>query len=317
MRLLGITLAMVLHGCGNSTISQQEEGLAAAAFEDPVVEDETFVISNASLVATPNPLDFGTLATGASATSTITFTNSSNLSLQIGALSGFSTSFQNVASTCEGTLISQQTCTVEVKFTAGGSGSYLSNIIIQYGTTEGSATEFQASAEVRGTSGLLAPSNITFSNPGATSINLSWQDNSINEDKFEIQACQGSSCTSNFVASTTAEVSSNISTYLFSSLDEGKYYTFRVRSASSTEASDWLTSSKVLMFGPATVSDVGNGGIDISGFPCTDDHLGKTYATINFTAASEASRFDIYRVSFSEMFSENEEKRDRFQYISM
>mgnify|MGYP003683787071 FL=1 len=94
-------------------------------------------------------------------------------------------------------------------------------------------------------------------------------------------------------------MASNVSTYLFSSLDEGKYYTFRVRSASSAESSDWLTSSKILMFGPATVSDVGNGGINISGYPCTDDHLGKTYATINFTAASEASRFDIYQVSGS------------------
>ena len=145
-------------------------------------------------------------------------------------------------------------------------------------------------------SGLLSPKNLSFDSATGTSINIKWEDSSFASCTYDIQACAGSSCSDDFIVSSSAISELNASSYEMTGLTEGEYYTFRVRSTGAGDSEPWLSSEKVLMFGTTTVSDVGNGGIDLSSFPCTDSHLGKTYGIINFPDSTEVSRYDIYRV---------------------
>jgi hypothetical protein len=71
-----------------------------------------------------------------------------------------------------------------------------------------------------------APSNLTATVISITQINLSWTDNSNNEDGFKIERCQGSSCT-NFVQ--VAQVAANVTTFNNTGLARNTRYRFRVR----------------------------------------------------------------------------------------
>jgi predicted phage tail protein len=59
-----------------------------------------------------------------------------------------------------------------------------------------------------------------------TQINLSWTDNSGNEDGFRIERCQGNSCT-NFAQ--VGQVGANVTTFSNTGLSKNTWYRFRVR----------------------------------------------------------------------------------------
>ena len=71
-----------------------------------------------------------------------------------------------------------------------------------------------------------APTSLTASTVSASQINLSWTDNSNNEDGFQIERCQGASC-SNFVQ--IATVLANVTTYQNTELTAATSYSYRVR----------------------------------------------------------------------------------------
>jgi hypothetical protein len=59
-----------------------------------------------------------------------------------------------------------------------------------------------------------------------TQINLSWTDNSDNEQGFSIERCTGNGCT-NFAQIATA--GANVTSFLNSGLTKNTWYRFRVR----------------------------------------------------------------------------------------
>jgi len=73
-----------------------------------------------------------------------------------------------------------------------------------------------------------APSLLTASGVSASQINLSWTDNSNNENVFKIERCTGNSCT-NFVE--IAQVGANVTTYPNTGLLKNTWYRYRVRAS--------------------------------------------------------------------------------------
>ncbi len=71
-----------------------------------------------------------------------------------------------------------------------------------------------------------APSNLTATAASRNQINLSWTDNSTNEDGFRIERCRGSTCT-NFAQ--IASVGPNVTAYTNTGLNANTTYRYRVR----------------------------------------------------------------------------------------
>ncbi len=79
-----------------------------------------------------------------------------------------------------------------------------------------------------------APSGLTAMLNGATTIDLSWTDNSNNEDGFTIERKEGNGA---FVA--IASVGAGVQTYIDSGLQESTSYTYRVRAFNAQETSSF------------------------------------------------------------------------------
>jgi hypothetical protein len=75
-----------------------------------------------------------------------------------------------------------------------------------------------------------APDNLTATAISPSQINLSWTDNSGDEDGFRIERCQGNNCT-NFVQ--IAQVAANTSSYPDTGLSRNTFYRYRVRAFNS------------------------------------------------------------------------------------
>jgi hypothetical protein len=71
-----------------------------------------------------------------------------------------------------------------------------------------------------------APSNLTATATSITRIDLSWADNSGNEDGFLIERCEGNTCT-NFVQ--IAQVGANVTSYADTGVARNTAYRYRVR----------------------------------------------------------------------------------------
>src|SRR5829696_337262 len=71
-----------------------------------------------------------------------------------------------------------------------------------------------------------APTNLAGTAVATTQINLSWTDNSGNEDGFRIERCQGNSCT-NFAQ--ILQVGPNVTSFGSNGLTKNTWYRFRVR----------------------------------------------------------------------------------------
>src|SRR5258705_7108157 len=74
------------------------------------------------------------------------------------------------------------------------------------------------------------PSTLTATAPSSSQINLSWTDNSNNEDGFRIEQCQGAGCT-NFAE--IATVGANVVNYSNTGLTASTTYQYRVRAYNS------------------------------------------------------------------------------------
>lgn len=82
----------------------------------------------------------------------------------------------------------------------------------------------------------LAPTNLAAVAAPKTRINLSWNDNSINESGFKIERCTGLSCT-NF--SQIATVGTGTTRYTNAGLRKGTSYTYRVKAYNTGGDSDY------------------------------------------------------------------------------
>ena len=87
----------------------------------------------------------------------------------------------------------------------------------------------------------LAPGDLVATPISASRIDLSWSDNSSNEDGFEIERCEGAGCTA-FIP--IAQVGAGVSGFSSTELSGGTTYTYRVRAFNAGGASDYSNTSE-------------------------------------------------------------------------
>lgn len=90
-----------------------------------------------------------------------------------------------------------------------------------------------------------APNNLTATNVSGSQIDLSWTDNSNNEQGFEVESCEGPGCT-NFVK--IATLGANIATYSNTGLTAGISYSYRVRAYNSDGSSTYSNTATATVF---------------------------------------------------------------------
>ena len=272
-------------------------GVGKKAAEKEVLVEEELVMTNATISASPPIHDFGMLPTYTSAAITITMTNSSTADLALGSFSGLGTTFSQQSTTCTDLLPAKSDCAVVVKFLPGGGGGFSTNLVLPYNLKGSEQLDFLAMVALQGSAGINPPTNITLGNITGSSVTLAWDDNSTDETGFQVEYCAGIACSANFVKTAGAEVGKNITNHNFTGLTAGEYHAFRVRSLNTGGTSSWLTSSQVLFFSAAALSDNGSGDSDISAFECDDANLAKTYVKLSWANTANASAYRIYKVA--------------------
>jgi subtilisin family serine protease len=131
----------------------------------------------------------------------------------------------NVTSFSDVGLLAQTTYTYRIRsFNSTGMSSY--------------ANSTEAATPVAPPQPPSPPSNLTSSVVSYSQVNLSWSDNSSNEDGFDLERCTGlmSSCT-NFVQ--VAPIGANVTSYNDVGLQAQTIYTYRVRAFSSAGMSNY------------------------------------------------------------------------------
>jgi hypothetical protein len=93
----------------------------------------------------------------------------------------------------------------------------------------------------------IAPSNAVATSASSGQINISWSDNTYNEDGFKIERCEGYGCTS---FAQIAIVGPNIITYTNTGLKAGITYTYRVRAYNSAGNSGYANTAYATTFPP-------------------------------------------------------------------
>src|SRR5262245_33224340 len=134
----------------------------------------------------------------------------------------------NVTSFSDVGLLAQTTYTYRVRaFNSAGMSSY--------------ANSTEATTPAAPPQPPSPPSNLTSSVVSYSQINLSWSDNSSNEDGFDLQRCTGlmSSCT-NFAQ--VAPIGPNVTSYNDVGLQPQTTYTYRIRAFSSAGMSSYSSS---------------------------------------------------------------------------
>ena len=88
---------------------------------------------------------------------------------------------------------------------------------------------------------LAAPTNLTATAFSPTQINLAWTDNSVGEDGFLIERCEGGNkCVFIQIAGTSA----NVTAFPSSGLKPATIYTYRVRASSTGGNSPYSNNAK-------------------------------------------------------------------------
>jgi hypothetical protein len=100
-----------------------------------------------------------------------------------------------------------------------------------------------------------APGNLTAASASMNQINLSWTDNSTNEDGFKIERCSGVGC-SNFAQ--IAVVSANVIGYLNNGLSASTAYSYRVRAYNSGGDSSYSNTASATTPAPPVPAAPGN-----------------------------------------------------------
>lgn len=135
------------------------------------------------------------------------------------------------------------------------------------------------------------PSRLSATAVSASQIDLTWTDNSGNEDGFEIERCTGISCW-NFTH--TATTSANVSSFNDTGLKGKTTYVYRVRASNSSGASTYsktATATTLVNRFSVTISKTGTGSGTVTGTgincgaDCTETFNEGTTAT--FTAATD------------------------------
>jgi hypothetical protein len=141
----------------------------------------------------------------------------------------------------------------------------------------------QVSTAGSGNTAPAAPTNLVGNSASTSQINLSWQDNSNNEDGFKIELCQNSTCNSSVQIGTTP---ANRSTFAVTGLSPNTTYYYRVRSYKNTNNSGYSNITAVTTLG------------NISGPSAPSNLAGIAVSTsqINLTWADNANNENGFKI---------------------
>ena len=101
-----------------------------------------------------------------------------------------------------------------------------------------------------------APTNLSIETISETQINLSWQDNSINETGFKIERKTGSDGTYNEIDSTNIDTTS----YNDTGLNSGTTYYYKIRAYNNAGNSSYSSAVNATTNSPSSSSSGGGGG---------------------------------------------------------
>jgi hypothetical protein len=162
-----------------------------------------------------------------------------------------------------------------------------------------SALSYAAAVTVGGLPPPVAPSNLRITGYTASVVDLTWTDNSINEDEFDIERMVGSGGTWSYYDF----VSANDTTYTDNSVSQGVTYYYRVRSYNSTGGSSTPSNEVFLTiptgdFTPPDIYDY----TDISNPVVVNNGTAPTI-TINATPYDDSgiSSFDLQYVKMGDL----------------
>ncbi|MGK5085346.1 fibronectin type III domain-containing protein [Bdellovibrionota bacterium FG-1] len=263
-------------------ITATENGVAPALSASTSFIAKVNFAGSPMLTFSPSNLNFGTVASGATAQLSTTVTNASQtVAVIAGALSGIATPFSLVSHDCNGSLLPAQTCQITLQYAPTTSESQSGSGVLTYGSETG-VTDATSSLPLIGYTSPAAPSNFhAVADAGGTSFTLSWSDNSSVESGLEIQRCDGAACATVFTAATTLTISTASTTSVgWAGLTEGNVYRFRIRAVRGATSSAWVTDDTQVLFG----------GITTVSNPISDS------VTLNWTSIANAGTYVVTNV---------------------
>ncbi|MEP5364131.1 MAG: PHB depolymerase family esterase [Reichenbachiella sp.] len=133
--------------------------------------------------------------------------------------------------------------------------TYFYKITVTDESTSTSSIEVSATTQQEGTnSPPAAPSSLSTTTTGMSSIQLSWQDNADNENAYIVERSEGNE--SNYVVITN--LSANVESYSDNSLNASTTYFYRVIASNTEGNSDYSNSSHATTESQATIVTIGN-----------------------------------------------------------
>ncbi len=178
--------------------------------------------------------------------------------------------------------------------TAGTAHSYS---LVAYNTGgDSSAVTTSASAPAACSTIVIPaiPSNLMVDgSPAPTSVKLKWTDNSINEDKFNIER---KLTTANGYAYTVWTVGTDITSYTDTSAVPGTTYDYRVQACAGVNCSDYTYLTGIIVPTTAGVAPLQTAVPPApTGFVASSGACGITSISLSWQASSGASEYRVYR----------------------
>ena len=242
-----LTLAANLSGLSAGSYTATVPITSSVASNSPQSVSLTFVVVGPpALALNPTSATFtDTVGTANPPSQTVSVTNSGGGSLTglaVGTISYGSGASGWLTASLGGT-IAPTTLTLSANLSGLVAGTYTATVPITSGVASNSPQSVSVTFVVVGPP--AAPTNLTASPVSATQINLSWTDNSENEDDFEIQRCAGGSCT-NF--SQVGTNSRDDFTYQDTGLNPSSTYRYRVRAWNAAGYSAYTNVASALTY---------------------------------------------------------------------
>jgi hypothetical protein len=269
-------------------------------------------VGNSALTLTPNTYDFGNVGLSpAFANTVITVENTSARTLYLGDVLGLSAPYSVSTSTCPSSpapFAVGASCTLTIRFEPIAGPQVTQSMTLNYGISTLNTAEYNSQAQFTGRSNPTPPSNFTFTDGTASTLNFSWEANDFDQASFQIERCDGVACRNNWTTSSTfSDIDPANRSFIASGLSEGEIYRFRIRGVAGATHSSWLTGPPVLVFGGITQVDNATGNPNsLAQIDCNQNNATGTYVGLYWNSVAHAAYYQVFDLeSGSPVFIKN------------
>lgn len=276
-----------------------------------IAKSEPPPVGNAAITLSPNTFDFGNVGlTPAFSDTVVTVSNSSARNLYLGTISGLTVPYSVNASTCPTgatSLSASASCTLTIRFSPTSGPQVTQTMTLNYGVSSGDTTVYNSQAQFTGRSNPSPPTNFRYIRGDDTTVTFAWDAIDSDQSSFEIQRCNGATCSSSFVSAAASTALNTDREFTASSLTEGDLYAFRIRGVAGSTNSTWLTGGLTMPFYGIRTSDnsTGTSG-SLSQISCTSSSSSGAYVGLTWTSLSNAAYYQVFDVnSGSPVFVKN------------